>query len=197
MSIEHRPHANEHANEHVGEHEDQADLYGGAQWNTDTLRAEARDLFTTLVEVRAALAEMVDPRCPATELPERVARLNTVVCRRTHAGSSDIDEAVRGYERDIVELMRQWVSLSLASWAITNRVALEVLPTAIRDGLYVEAILGILFGGGLVRPAAALGPAARPIQFEQVVPGHLQPDVSGALERFARMNARVVRPGDR
>ena len=196
MSIENGPHANEPANGHVGEQDDPADLYGGAQWDVDTLRAEARDLFTTLVEVRTALNGMLEPSIGGSQVtPEAVARLRAVVARRTHAGSADIDEAIAGYERDLVDGMRQWVSMTLATWSMANRVALEVLPGAWRDGLYVEAVLAILVGGGLIRPAAPEGPMARPIQFDEVVAAHLRPDVSGALERFARMNSRVVRPG--
>lgn len=187
--------------EQVGERDDgrddQADLYGGAQWDVDALRAEARDVFTTLVEVRQALDEMADPRTPPEELPGRIARLRAVVSRRTHAGSPDVDEAMLRYERDLVATMQQWVALTLGTWAVENRVALDLVPAAWRDGLYIEAILGILFGGGLVRPAAAEGPAGRPIGFEQVVPEHLRPDVRGAVVRFARVNSRVVRPGDR
>jgi hypothetical protein len=188
----------EHVDEHVGEHvDDPADLYGGAQWNVDTLRAEARDLFTTLVEVRTALNEMLEPSIAGSQVtPERVARIRAVVARRTHAGSPDIDEALRGYERDAVEVTRRCVSMTLASWSMANRAALELLPGAWRDGLYIEAILGILFGAGLVRPTAGEGPATMSIEFDRVVPEHLRPDVVGAVQRYARMNSRVVRRGE-
>lgn len=180
------------------ERDDVANLYGGAQWDADALRAEARDLFTTLVEVRDALGEMLEP-APYTGPQvtfEKVSRIRTIVARRTHAGSVDIAEAMREYERGMVAMWGRFVSLTLATWAVDNRASLELLPAAWRDGLYVEAVLAILAAGGMVRPAASEGPTTMPIRFEEAVPAHLRPDVAGAVERFARVQSRVVRRGE-
>lgn len=167
-----------------------ADLYTGKQWTRDELRREARDLFTTLVEVRDALAEVAE----RGDLAQLGAVL-TLLKRRTHGGSQDVAEALVSVERAELEALVATTCLSVGDWAARHRAELAEIPAAWRDTLTVRAVVGYLLGQRLVRPCLVQGPPCRPLGFDAAVPKHLRPDLVEAVNRSRRIQPGVVGSG--
>lgn len=159
-----------------------ADLYTGKQWSKDELRREARDLFTTLTEVRDAVAEVLS----RSNLAQLRAVLDLLE-RRTYSGSPDIAEALVSVERGELEYLIGTTCLSVGEWTTRYRTELAEIPSGWRDTMMVRAVVGYLLGQRMVRPCLVQVSPGRPLDYEAAVPEHLRPGLAEAVARFRRM----------
>lgn len=91
----------------------------------------------------------------------------------------------------VAELARL-AALGVLSWQSDHRRALGILPPAWQDRLLVHAVVAFLLAGNLVRVGDIPGEAEwAPVDFDEVVPARLRPDVAADLRRYDRMRNRV------
>lgn len=117
--------------------------------------------------------------------------------RREAGQPTDIITAVREVlaveDRQIVAGLGQWARRIVDSFCSEYRRELGELPSAIAQGLIVEATVAYLYGYGLVRPTEPGEAGLHPLEWRVAIPRHLHPDMAGAVAAYDRMVAAYDR----
>lgn len=129
------------------------------------------------------------PLARARYLEEERARL-------TQAGASTevldlAEQAMQGDDRERVDGLLEWTTRVVGGWCRDHHNALFELPFAVSQRLIAQVTVAYLYGQGLLSPSSG-DAEARSLEWREVVPTHLLPDVAGELARHKTLRAALL-----